>query len=314
MKVTTQKVGFVCALSIAILASFLVQEAARAGDVAAVTDASGTVSNLKTLSIECPESGHGLRYQAPFLDAIYKDLHAIPLLQQDGSAVFAALDRVKEFTSNGKTGTLTLLNGKALEGKPLSGCRISGDSALGRVTVPLEKVRTLKLNGEELKKSETSKQGIQRVATALKQYNAKATVLLRSGKTIGLQNMALVYEEWGHDTSWLPPKSYTTWKLMGEIPVKYGESAVKLSLTKIQSLEVSARKPSEPKAATTLHVKTTDGQEIDVTVNSGRGILPDEDDWFTAIGFLGITEDGYAHVPFLAIKSLTLGATGTNVQ
>lgn len=303
MKAKAAKVG----LATAVLMWVLAYGTVHAAEVATVTDTSGTVVKLNTLSVEVPGSGYELGYHGSLLDRMYKDLQAIPLLQEDGSIRFVALSKVRGFTSEGKTTTVTLLSDKALRGRPLPGSRILGGTALGIVTLPLEKVKALSLNAEALGMAEAGKNTLQ-VAELLESYKLTGVLLLRSGTSVSLQKIALVYEESGSDSSYVPSMQYTRWNLMGDIPVKYGESSLKLSLSNVLFLEVAVGKTGQPQSAVTLHVKTTDGQEIDVTVNS------DIYGSFKAIGFVGMTDEGYAHVPLQAVQSLTLAKSTVGKQ
>ncbi len=134
-----------------------------------------------------------------------------------------------------------------------------------------------------------------------KTYSQNALLTLMTGDSVAVSNFALVYQEGGYDESWIPAKYYRTWKLMGTIPIKYGDIAVEVEFKKVKAIEIKTRKKS---GSGPLEIVSffRSGDKIDAKFNKGEGII--SGNFFEAIAFLGSTDKGFVHVPLDTITKI----------
>jgi hypothetical protein len=238
---------------------------------------------------------------------IYLQPPAIPVRLANGVFEFVTFDKVGEYQSDGKSATVTLVDGGRVTGSPLAECTFKGKGALGEVSLSAHDVRSLKFSVPKAKEyfDAHSSDEMSTMYSVLKyawpdKDKAKAILTLVSGDEIRLQSPVFIFEEslGGCDDSYIPCKPFhsTDWAGKGGMPVKYGTMEVELDFKKTQSIELSDR----AKPATTppgFTVTLLGGEKIAATLNLDKGSK--------AIGLLGTTENGFAHVPMDRIKSIT---------
>jgi hypothetical protein len=284
-----------------------------AQEMATLTDISGTVIKLQTFEVHLRDSeeyrnlGGSSEVTAYFRGrSLESSPSALPIRQSNGAIFFVALDSIKEFQSDGKRATVILVNGDQVQGSPLSGASIEGPSAVGKVSVPLPKVRNLRFNPESAREyMRNQEEEFDKRYSSLGEfawpakYKSKAEVTLVSGDQFALGALAFITEftSSGCDSTWIPcrPWSYPNQQRMQKsVPIRLGESDGELEFSKARSLVLTA--PSKPEASPiSLNITLRSGEQVTATIRTSE----------KPVGFVGTTPYGFAHIPIGRVKSVT---------
>jgi hypothetical protein len=276
-------------------------------DMAAVlTDISGTVVNFKTFEPNLVDGGASLGY--PDREAAYYGIYmskALPI-QRDGVTIFTAIDKISEYQRTGDIVTLVLVNGERITGVPLTASSFEGDSALGTISIPAQKVSTIKFNAEQIKRLLKGKPAIpgtgdMQFVVWPADFTSSANVTLSSGNAITLQNIGFIYREDYCDDHWIPCRPGFTWSLVDKMPLKYGDYSTELDIAKIKSMDFYARA-----VASDMPTPVADDADMNIVLQSGEKLNARFDNTVEHYGIavLGATENGFVHIPLGAIKSI----------
>lgn len=263
------------------------------GAVAALTDTSGLTSNLKSFDVFIPEYGGELNWQGGSQTSIYHNPPAIPIRQGD-VFTFVYLEQISEYHSLDGASVLVLTDGRKLAGLPLSDTQLTGESAIGELSLDIQKVKSVSFNTEQIKHM-VDEIYVRRWSD---DYILLGKFTLISGEVLDLRHVALVYQYSGCDNNWIPCKSYTSWNITtNDIPIKYGESVAEIDLSQLKTMDVSVSSADTFNSYTaTVKLKFVQGDEVNT-------VLDDSND-FRARAFLGTTDYGYFHLPIEAIQSI----------
>ena len=276
--------------------------------MALLTDTSGTVTNIKEFRVFVESEGKDLSFRryggfSTDEDDIYRYPRSIPIRQGD-IVTFIYLDRISEYHLVGGRAILVLDTGERIAGAPLGECYFHDGFPFDEATaVQAQKVKTLKFNIVEVKQFAAAETAdiATRDATFVNRYpwptkfTLKADITLSSGKSLTLHNLALVYLEVGQDTSWSPSITYGRWKITdGKILYTYTATGAEINLSQIKTITFGSPAKWMPDDYP-VKMEFQSGEQFSTKLGVQQGLA-----------FLGTVPNGYAHVPFRAIKSVAI--------
>jgi hypothetical protein len=248
--------------------------------ILALRDATGVQMNFNTVRMEI--------FGEPYPD-IFADEQLIGIEQQ-GLTLLFPIEMVSDYQQDGAAASVVLTNGESIKGSPLS-FSITGETALGEVSISGEDIRTLKFNLNQARKIFESPD-YQKNKYYYGKNGLTGTVALNSGATLPLKQLQAVERYHGCDTMWIPCKDYSGYRLNDGINIKVGGFESTLELSRTQSINLSSYATPMP-----VNMKLLSGETIDATRNEENNVWK---------GIVGTDDRGYLYyIPIEAIHSVT---------
>ncbi|HEX3048031.1 MAG TPA: hypothetical protein VHY08_24980 [Bacillota bacterium] len=314
--VTLLFIGLILTLSLTFVATgvnaavsdLIANDSEAIGKLTDSTGASISFTKIEVIltgdgEINFPQSDYG------WLNELYEPQStAIPVKLPNNVISYITLDQISEYNDTGKAGAISLINGQKLSGRLLNECSLKVKSVLGELTLKATKVKSLQFNHDvimKLLKGEAIRNYSYETEEDYwpKSYSTNATLKLKSGQEVKLNNVGIVYLGTGSDDNWIPSKSYICFRLRKTIPVQYGDSTLILKMDQLKSMLIE-KDPKKGKI--TLNSALWSGESLKLSVNQGYGVFPDnqEDSFTPPFAFIGTDDNGYSHVPLDLVQSI----------
>lgn len=277
-----------------------------AEEIATVTDEGGVSTNLRTFHVDL-ESGQGdLMHQSGIG---YEKMHSIPLREGNGVVRAMPIDRIASLGRDGAKVAIMLTSGGRLSGTLLAECVFAGESGVGTASIPAGKTHRIEFDPEKTHRFLVKEKETPQTSDFLGgDEGVPATVSLRSGESLELTNMSLVYRYSGCSSSYIPCKPFMSWGRSRRLGLVRGSTSTEIGLSGLKALDL---RPGEPLK---IVVSPRNAEPLEGTLGLGEGVfryaagfsdsISEEDTLEELVGVVGTSALGNVHVPTTSIASI----------
>lgn len=273
--------------------------------IVSIRDIQGAEVNLTTYNSVCQEHKEEFNYDGRWLDDVFVSQKVIPVKLENDNYALIYIDFIDEYYFDGRTSTITLTDGKVIRGTPVSDYNITGESALGEITIPVSNIHVAKFNAELANKyiTENAYEGVR-----LKKYEAgkywpmqfdgKIEIITTNDSLQVINAPLLIYNMSGCDDNYIPCKSFSVWKLTNKLPLKYGTLKTMLNFNDIK--EIHLNRTGED-IISNVFLKNGKTLNNAIIYNGQNSIEPE---YCTVIGFIGTFSKGLLYIPIENVKNV----------
>lgn len=275
-----------------------------ADEIATITDSTGVSSNLTTFEVKL-EEGKGDLMRQGWLG--YESMYSVPVREKNGLFLAIPIDRIASVENTAAGATISLASGESVSGALLSECSFAGETSLGNVAIAAAKTRRVEFDAAKVRRFLLKKQATPRDSDFLAGADGvPGTVTLRSGETLTLTKLSLVFQYSGCSANWMPCKPFTSWSQTKRLTIARGSFATEVQLSKTDAIEL---RPGDPPGVTAI---LRGGQSVEGSLKLGEGVFQSNDSDLMdggdtidrLVGIVGTAALGNVHVPADIIKSM----------